>query len=163
MRRAYRVRDFNAMRNTIYAIRKKTQNAKRNTQYGFTLIEIMISVAILSVGLVLILQGLTHSLNILRISQDNLKATLLAENKMAELEIKAREGKEVFLEDLGEEFEFEDMECEWGIEITPVEWEIEEIPEEYEELNGVEASLSWKEGKRKGRIPLVTYMRSQPE
>ncbi len=128
---------------------------------GFTLIEIMVSVAILSIGLVLILQGLTHSLNILRISQDNLKATLLAENKMAELEIKVKEGKEVFLEDLDEEFEFEDMDCVWGIKFSPVELEIEEtFDRKYEDLNEVEAILSWKEGKRKGKVPLVTYMRS---
>ena len=132
-----------------------------NLKRGFTLIEIMISVAILSTGLVLILQGLMHSLNILQISRDNLKATLLAENKMAEVEIKAREGKEVFLEDLGEEFEFEDMECEWGIKFSPVEFEIEEtFDEKYEDLNEVEAIMSWKEGRRKGKVPLVTYLRS---
>lgn len=132
-----------------------------NLKRGFTLIEIMISVAILSIGLILILQGFTHLLNILQISQDNLKATLLAENKMAELEIKAREGKEVFPEDLGEKFEFEDMDCVWKIKFSPVELEIEGIfDKEYEDLNEVEAIMSWKEGKRKGKVLLVTYMRS---
>lgn len=132
---------------------------KRNK--GFTLLEIMISVGILSIGLTLILQGLMHSLNILQISQDNLKATFVTENKMAEVEIKVKEGKELFLDELGEEFEFEDIDCVWGIKFSPVELEIEEaLDKEYEDLNEIVAIMSWEEGKRKGKVPLVTYLRS---
>jgi len=130
---------------------------------GFTLIEIMVSVAILSIGLVLVLQGLTHSLNVLRVSRDNLKATLLAENKMAEVEIQAKENRDVFEESLKEGFEFENIEYKWQVLISPVELEMNEISKGCEDLNKIEGVISWKEGKRKGRIPLVTYMRSPIE
>jgi len=138
----------------------RTQYAQRNTQNAFTLIEIMVSVAILSIGLVLILQAFAHSLNILRISEDNLKATFMTENKMAEAQIQAKEDWDAFASGLREKFEFEDLQCVWEVKVTSAEWEgIEEIAEEYENLNEVKATLSWKEGKRRGEIPLVTYMR----
>ena len=130
---------------------------------GFSLIEIMVSIAILSLGLVLILQGFAQSLNTLRISEDNLKATLMAENKIAEAEIQAREDGDALEAGLEEKFEFENIKCKWRVKATPVEWKMEEIPESYQELREVEASLSWEEGKREGRIPLVTFMRQQAE
>ncbi|MEA3560865.1 MAG: type II secretion system protein [Candidatus Omnitrophota bacterium] len=137
--------------------------ADRQTKQGFTLVEIMVSMAILSIGLVLILQGFAQSLNILRIAEDNLKATLLAENKMAEAGMSAKEEWDVFEEGLKEKFKFENMKCEWKIQVSPVEWEMEETPEAYEDLNEIKASLSWKEGKRKGKVPLMTYMRKPVE
>ena len=74
----------------MLSIGNKFPHAPGATKHGFTLIEVMISVAILAVGLSLILQGFAFSLNVLRISQDNLKATLVAENKMAELQIQIK-------------------------------------------------------------------------
>ena len=131
---------------------------------GFTLIEIMVSVAILSVGLVLILQAFAHSLNILRISENNLKATFVTENKMAEAQIQAKEDWDTFANGLGERFEFETLECAWELRTSIAPWEgIEEIAEEYENLNEVQATLAWKAGKRKGEISLVTYMRKPVE
>lgn len=128
---------------------------------GFTLVEIMVSVAILSIGLVLILQGLVFSLGALRISEDNLTATLAAESKMAEAQILAKEDWDKLKSGLDEEWEFADLECQWEIEVTPVEWQMEEVPAGYEDLNQVDAALAWQEGKRKGRIPLTTYMRKR--
>ena len=62
---------------------------------GFTLVEIMISIAILSMGLILILQGFTNSLNILRIAEHNLETSLLAEEKMVEMEINVKQDKQI--------------------------------------------------------------------
>ncbi len=138
-------------------------NARRTTKYGFTLIEVMVSVAILAVGLALVLQGFAFSLNVLRISQDNLKATLVAKNKMAELQLQIKEDRDSFVKGLDEEFESGDMEYRWEVKVEPVEWEIEEISEAHEALNEVTACLSWEEGKRKGDVPIVTYMSSYEE
>lgn len=146
--------------------RQRTTVACRQTgttKYGFTLIEVMISVAILAVGLALILQGFAFSLNVLRISHDNLKATIVAENKMAELQIQIKEGGDSFIKGLDEEFESGNMEYTWEVKVEPVEWEIEEISEAHEALNEVTACLSWEEGKRKGDVPIVTYMSSYEE
>jgi len=135
----------------------------RRTQYAFTLVEIMISIAVLSIGLVLILQGFAHSLNVLRISEDYLKAGFLAENKFAEAQIQAKEDWGTFKDGLDEEFKFEDIKCAWKVKVDPVEWELKEVPESYKYLNEVKAALSWKEGRRRGIIPLVTFMVSPIE
>lgn len=135
---------------------------------AFTLIEVMVSVAILSIGLVLILQGLARSLNILRIVEDNMEATFTAENKMAESDILAKEDWDDYESGLSDSFESEDIEYDWKIEVKPVVWDsadlgLEEIPEIYQELNEVSASLSWKEGKRNGEVIFSTYARSKEE
>ncbi len=149
------------VRRTSYVVRKRdTRYAIRNTRKGFTLIEVMLSVTILSIGLVLILQGFTHSLNALRISEDNLKATFMAGNKFAEAQIQAKEDWGAFKSGVDEKFDFENVEYAWEVEIAPVVWDKEDIPEEYETLNEVKATLTWKEGKREGGIPLITYMKS---
>lgn len=132
-----------------------SSRVKHNIQYGFTLIEVMISVAILSIGLVLILQGSTNLLNILRISENNLKVTLMAENKMAEAEISIKENRNIFLKDLNEEFQFDNVQLKWEVSIT--------LDEENENLNKVEAVMFWQEGKRTGKIFLDTYMRNYAE
>ncbi|MDP8293069.1 MAG: type II secretion system protein [Candidatus Orphnella occulta] len=129
---------------------------------AFTLIEVMLSVAILSVALVMILQAFAHFLSILRIAEDNLTGTLIAGNKMAEAQILAKEDWSSFENGVDEKFKLDNIKCDWEIDLTPVEFETEE-EEDFEEgatLNEVDALLSWEEGKRKGVISLATYMRS---
>ncbi|GAF83703.1 unnamed protein product [marine sediment metagenome] len=147
----------------MLSIGNKFGDARGTREYGFTLVEVMVSVAILAVGLALILQGFAFSLNVLRISQDNLKATLVAENKMAELQLQIKEDRDSFAKGLDEEFESGNMEYTWEVKVEPVEWEIEEISEAHEALNEVSACLSWEEGKRKGNVPVVTYISSYEE
>jgi len=135
-----------------------------SNKQGVTLIEVMISVSILSIGLVLVLQGFIYCLNGLRISENNLKAGLMAGNKMAEAQIQAKEDWDTFENGLSERFEVERLKCAWDIEINPVEWEAEEdVPESYNDLNEFRASFAWEEGRRKGMISLVTYLRSHDE
>lgn len=139
---------------------------------GFTLVEVMLSICILSIGLVLVLQGFTQSLNVLKISEDTLKATLVAENKMAETFILAKGDFGKLESGIRERFDFEQLECEWDVEADEVkiEWVMEEEEpsfeletEEQEKLYQINASLSWEEGRRKGTIPIVTYMRKPLE
>jgi len=131
---------------------------------GFTLIEVMISVSILSIGLVLVLQGFIHCLNGLRISENNLKASLLAGNKIAKMQIQAKEDWDTFEKGLSERFEVGRLKCAWDAEINPVEWETEEeVPASYNDLNELKASFAWEEGRRKGMISLVNYVRSTDE
>lgn len=127
------------------------------------MIEIMISIAILSVGLVLILQGFIYSLNCLRISENILKASLVFGNKMTELRIQAKEDWGAFKNGLSERFNFEGLKCAWDVEVKQIAWDTEEMPQSYEDLNEVRAVFTWKEGRRKGAIPLFTYMRSHDE
>ena len=131
----------------------------RTKKRGFTLVEVMLSVAILSIGLVLILQGFASSLKALRICEDNLKATQAFANKLEEAQILAKEDWNKFAGGLSEKFEFAGLDCTWQLEVAPATWQTEELFPEYEDLNEVEAILNWQEGKRKGRIPLFTFMK----
>jgi type II secretory pathway pseudopilin PulG len=115
------------------------------------LIEIMVSVAILSFGLILILQGFTHSLNALRISENNLKANLLAEERIAQLQINARQGTDALLRDLHGQTSFDNIKYKWETEVA--------ADERYEDLHKVLTIISWEEGRRKGSIPIATYLR----
>ncbi|MDD5408587.1 MAG: prepilin-type N-terminal cleavage/methylation domain-containing protein [Candidatus Omnitrophica bacterium] len=117
---------------------------------GFTLIEIMISIAILSLGLILILQGLTQCLNILRISQNNLETSLLAEEKMAEMEIAVKQDKEMFSKDTSGESQSGNIEFNWHIRLSP--------DMEYEDFYEVLTTVNWTEGRRKGSSIFSTYL-----
>jgi len=121
---------------------------------SFTLVEVMISAAVLSVGLMFILQGQSSLLNILRISEDNLEVTSIIENKMAQVQIAAKENPQLTFAALEDSIEVKGIKMDWGVKAEAVE--------ETENLNRVEAVMSWKEGKRKGRIPIVTYFRKIP-
>lgn len=109
----------------------------------------MISIAILSVGLIFVLQGLTHCLNVLRISQNNLETSLLAEEKMAEAEIAAKQNKGAFFKDTSGESQFGNIEFKWQIRLTP--------DRDYEDLHEVLANVYWKEGRRNGASVFYTY------
>lgn len=118
---------------------------------GFTLIEVMVSVAILSIGLLVIIQGFSSSLNTLRICQNNLEASLFAEEKMAELEIYSKQEKKGFGPDLSGVLP--------GAGNLSFEWRIGLAPETgYEGLNKVLNIVSWIEGKRKGVNSLTTFL-----
>lgn len=135
-----------------YRLGRKMSN-RRNRRFltGFTLIEVMLSVAVLALGFVLILQGFAYSLNTLRISENNLATSLLAEIKMDEMQIEAKQGGDVLLGSSSDKVLSDNIEFYWKTKVTPYE--------EDEELNIAEAALSWKEGKRKGVFILATYLR----
>jgi len=140
---------------------KSNKNSRQNKDQAFTLVEIMVSISILSLGLVLILQWFAYSLNVLRISQDYLTAVLVFEDKMADTEIKFKEDKDDFREDSNEGFELSGMQFEFNAQLGPVDYRKESNSGEeveFEDLYNLKTSLSWREGKRKGRIPLDMYL-----
>jgi len=132
-----------------------TIDKRSRKKQGFTLIEVMLSVAILSLGFTLILQGFSQALNTLRISQNNLKVSLLVDTLMAEMQIKAREGQDTLLEDLNQKILLDNIEFSWAAKVT--------VDEEDENLNKTAATLSWQEGRRKGATSVATYLRSSSE
>ncbi|MFC1631112.1 prepilin-type N-terminal cleavage/methylation domain-containing protein [Candidatus Omnitrophota bacterium] len=129
-----------------------------STTRAFTLVEVMVSVAILATGLVLVLQGMTFALNALQIAENNLQATQAAQNLMVEARIQAAEDWEEFKNGLEQDLEFDQLSCNWRLTLETFSLELEE-QEANEDLNLLSANLAWSEGKRKGRIPLVSLIR----
>jgi type II secretion system protein I len=66
----------------------KTQSSRR-----FTLVEVLLAVAILSVGIVGVLAAYAKSAETLRIAQDHIEAFGLLKQKMSELEVDVRRGR----------------------------------------------------------------------
>lgn len=60
---------------------------------GFSLVEVIIAVAILSVGITSVLQAFSFCARSSGLSCDIIKATFLAEDKLQELEFKEKQGK----------------------------------------------------------------------
>ena len=62
---------------------------------GFTLVEVLISIVILASGIVLVVQGLGRTQDVLRISQNLIKASQIAEEHFAEAEMELREHRKL--------------------------------------------------------------------
>lgn len=114
---------------------------------GFTLLEVMIAIAILGVALTVILQLFAQGLDSAKRSGEYSKAVLYAKEKMEEL---------IAMDDLaeGEESgEFDDV-YRWHREIKPAELEDEEDQESYQplpmEIFELSVRVSWlSDGKDK--------------
>lgn len=62
------------------------QQTQIKKEKGFTLLEVVVSLAIISVSIVMILQLFSGGLRSIKVSDDYLRAAILAQNKMNELE-----------------------------------------------------------------------------
>jgi prepilin-type N-terminal cleavage/methylation domain-containing protein len=122
---------------------------------GFTLIEIMVSIAILSMGLILILQGFTYSINIFNIAQSNLEAVLLAEENMVKFEMGSKRVGDSSYKDTSGNTKLNNMNFAWDIRMSP--------QEEYEDLYKISSIISWNRGQNRGSTPLVSYLRIPPD
>ena len=123
---------------------------KRNR--GFTLIEVMIAIAIIAIALVVILHSYGLGVSMASESQDFSLATLLAQRKMAEIEL------EGFPEVGGEEGDFEE-EYPSGSE-TPLgrrprfTWKERVAETPMEDLRKVTLTIFWDEKS----LEVVTYL-----
>jgi prepilin-type N-terminal cleavage/methylation domain-containing protein len=120
---------------------------------GFTLIEVMVSIAILSLGLILILQGFARSLSILNIAENNLRAVLLAEENMVGFEMNSR--NPAYFSDAGGDIVLNNVNFTWQVKSFP--------SGEYENLNDVSSIVSWKWGRDKGTVSLASCLRIPPD
>lgn len=87
----------------------------KRANYGFTLIEVVVALAILSLAIVTIIQLFSQGLRLLKLSGDHQRAVLLADQKMREFD-PTRESIET-----GEDGEFS---WERRVEIAPMPEEL---------------------------------------
>lgn len=137
----------------------------RNDRVGFLLFEVMVTVAILSLGLVLILRSFTTSLAAVRTSQEYMWACLLVEEKIGELEEESEVTRKVTTTPSRGEFTLTSEKDRWREKFR---WEIATKglrDEEGEEtpLDKVTVTVAWKEGGREREVRLTTYLVNEEE
>jgi general secretion pathway protein I len=71
----------------------KTRPGRAAAQAGFTLIEVLVALAILSLAVVACIQGFAQGLRLLKLAGDHQNAMLLADEKMREV-VDPKEGRE---------------------------------------------------------------------
>ena len=142
---------------------RDTRHKTRNT--GFLLFEVMVTVAILSLGLTLILRSFTTSLGAIRTSQNYMLACLLLEEKMWELEEEAESTKKITTEPSRGEFTASNGKDKWRERFS---WETaceDLLDEEGEEtsLDKVTVTVAWRESRSQKSVWLTTYLVNEEE
>lgn len=125
-----------------------SQSAIRNSQSGFTLLEVMVAVSILAMVLVTLLGVKNRSMQDVLLADRMTTATLLAKREMTEtLRNLVQTPKE-------EEGEFEEEEFKdytWKKSITPMPLDNNEV------ITEIRVAVLWKEGERQEMVELKTY------
>jgi general secretion pathway protein I len=118
---------------------------------GFTLLEVMVAVAILAMVLVTLLGVKNRSMQDVLLADHMTTATLLAKRTMAEMlqQNRAQEGEEE-----GEYPEDEFKDYKWKKTITFVSFQYENVPVTISEFR---VAVAWNEGAHQETVELVSY------
>jgi len=136
-------------------LQRRSQNSERDllTTRGFTLIEVVVAMAILAVALTVIIELFSGGLRLARTSAEYTKAINYARVKMEEIAVKQT------LEEGTQEGEF-DHTFRWQVEtkkvdVLPIQKGIDFMPPT--ELFQVKVNVLWKSGLREKSTRLETY------
>jgi general secretion pathway protein I len=112
---------------------------------GFTLLEVLVAVAILGAGLVVLLGAVNRNLIMASQSKNLSIAGLLAQRKLAEIEL------EGYPEIRQEQGQFEEVpEFKWFLSVTPFE-----IPNLDTEIRIVILRITWDDGKKDFQVSMA--------
>ncbi|MEW6713796.1 MAG: type II secretion system protein [Nitrospirota bacterium] len=121
--------------------------AIRNSQRGFTLIEILASLAILSISLVVILQLFSINLKGITVSDGYVDAVMKAESVMRDI---------LDNEKLEEKSWSETTEDGYGIDVSITETGNERTENLMVKLMEIDLSIRWQEGIKERKLTLKT-------
>ncbi len=118
-------------------------------KYGFLLLEVLVSITIISVGLVYIARSFSSSSRAIETSARFLKSVALAEERLWDIEAKG------VIDTGSDKGHFDrDRSYTWALEAK----ELGDAP-----LNTVALWIEWSEPARKQRVTLETYMWNEEE
>ena len=104
---------------------------------GLTLVEVLISIAILAAGSVLIMQALARGASTLALAQRRMTAYSFAASKLADLQLAAAEGKTVRTAG------------QFGADKDRFEWHLDTSPLEVPSLQAMTLTVEWRQGGRR--------------
>lgn len=135
--------------------KRKTKFFSINKNNGFTLIEVLIALAIAVIGLVPLLHLLTNSIFMTDSAWNLSQATLIGNAKLAE--VIAQDDIKIGTEKGNVESEEKEMTFGWQSEVT--EASIEELEGmNLSDLWKVTVNVMWYEGKEQKQVSLMTYV-----
>ena len=120
---------------------------------GFTLIEVVVAIAILGIGLIVIIELFSGGLRLARTSIEYTEAVNYARMKMEELGVKQT------MEEGSEEGEFDDT-FRWQVETKKVDILPAQTGTDYKppvDLFQVKVNVFWKSGSKERSTTLETY------
>lgn len=133
--------------NISRAAKPKSKGRATYQSSGFTLIEIMVALVILSVSLIVLLGLRNRDLALAAYSRHLTEATLLARQKITEITLAG-------FPDLGERL------GDFGDEYPAYHWkqEVKQTPYPYDVVRELTLTVSWKEGGRDEGSHFTTYV-----
>ena len=136
---------------TVHSPQKKSKGRTIDCS-GFTLIEVLVAIVILASGFVIIAQAMGRTQEVLRISQNLLRASLVAEERFSEIEIQLREDRKLTTSSRDGEENFPGArKFKWRQNIRPY---YAEGIEDQTRINQVDVTVAWSEGARQSQEQL---------
>jgi len=114
---------------------------------GFTLLEVLISLLIIAIVLISCLRAQNQSIRLYTLSRDMTIATILARQKMGEIENEATGFPELGEEEGDFEEQFPGFTWKKAVSVTP-----------FEEARRIDLSIVWRDGIRERRVDVVSYI-----
>jgi general secretion pathway protein I len=139
----------NWRRTTDPSAKLRTGNRQRTTEAGFTLLEIIIALTILSIGLVSAIEVFSNNLRLVLFSKDYTQALLHAREQIEEASLSSS------LEEGAETGEFSDG-YKWQRTITPYLLDEEEEEPSPAKMFEIRVKVSWSSGNRTRDVELTT-------
>ncbi len=130
---------------------------------GFSLVELMVAVSILSIGIVFILRSFINMVSALDISAAQIEVIQLLDSQACVLEEQLNQEKGFVFEGEEKVVKIGVREARQKIEVTLLELERAEEEQEQEELTIHELTMTvaWKQGYKDKKMILSTYICSQ--
>ncbi len=122
------------------------------TGKGFTLVEILVSVAILSIGAVLVMQALGRAASAMVIAEHRHQATLFSVSKMAEVEMSLLQGQELEEHTAGS-FQIDEQLYQWSLS-SP-------LNKEDPQRKSVSLVVTWNDGRQTSGHHVETVLRQR--
>ncbi|MCX5712248.1 MAG: type II secretion system protein [Candidatus Omnitrophica bacterium] len=120
---------------------------------GFVLVELMVAVSILAIGIVFVLRSFLNSSSALNSITNKLGAIAILENKLADVELSAKNESGCKVTDTQEEMVFNNRKAIFKTLIKECGTKEKKSP-----FNQVTLSLSWQEENKSKDETLATYL-----